>query len=66
MLVWGFLLPKKQLRGTLSMSFPAIIVVLYIVLGRLNRRVPWDVALADPAVNTLLQDAQVLLREVLE
>lgn len=45
---------------------PISIVVLYIVLGRLNRYFPWDVALADPAVKTLLQDAQVLLREVLE
>lgn len=42
------------------------IVVLYVVLGAPNLLTPWGLDLAHPAAEKLRQNAQVLLREVLE
>lgn len=38
----------------------SVSLFLYIVLGALNRHLPWDMTLTHPAANTLLLHVQVL------
>jgi len=50
----------KDRLGRYSRVVLGVIVVLYIVLGRLNRHVPWDATVADPAAKKLLLDVRML------
>lgn len=52
-------MPKIVEKRTLVLP-PISIVVLYIVLGTLNRFAPWGKALADPAAKTLLLNVRML------